>query len=210
MTGAQTARILRVFRAATPAQIDAGARWYDVAHAEAESIARDSDLTPVQAAGVIAALSPQVSWGFNLEWARELSQGSIVNRGLTLSHGRALMIARNPDMDPLDILGGNKTRAFFQCIATAGMTDAVCVDRHAYDIATGVRLNSASLTDKRYRATAEAYRAAARHLQAPGETPHILTAPQLQAITWVSWRARYWAAGAFDPRTFDRVTTLEV
>ncbi len=205
MSAAQTRRILSVFRSADAEQLAAGLDWYPTALGHAESIARDNRLTVAQGAGIIAALSPQVSWGFNLEWAHEIAEGSIINRGFSLSMGRALMIQRNPDMDPLSILGGNKVRAFYACILSAGITDAVCVDRHAIDIAQGARFSAPNgIGTRLYRETAQAYRSAALRLTVTGEAPY-LTAPQLQAITWTTWRARYWAQGAFDPRELDRV-----
>lgn len=181
----------------------AGLDWYPTALGHAVRLSEAYALTVPQAAGILAALSPQVSWGFNLEWSEEVAQGETLSRGLTLSLGRALMIQRNPDIDPLAILGGDKVRAFYACIISGGDTAEVCIDRHACDIATGVRGSFNSLTHKRYRDTAEAYRAAARRLSATGEAT--LSAPQLQAITWVVWRERYWSKGAFNPRELDRI-----
>ena len=66
------------------------------------------------------------------------------------------------------------------------------VDRHAWDIYTNTRLNPTRVTDKRYREAADAYRRAAKIL---GTTPS-----RVQSVTWVAWRRRYWAEGAFDPR----------
>ena len=206
MTGAQTRRILSVYRSADAEQLASGLGWYSLARDEACDIARDTGISERQASGIIAALSPQVSWGFNLQWAREVAAGSVINRGFTLSMGRAMMIYRNPDTDPLDILGGDKVRAFYACIISQGETSEVCIDRHACDIATGIRGSFNSLTHKRYRETAQAYRDGAARLQRTGEAT--LTGAQLQAITWVTWRARYWARGAFDPRMADRMPAL--
>lgn len=197
MTRVETARILRVFRSANAEEIARGVGWYQAAHAEAKDIAETYGIGIATASGIIAALSPQVSWGFNLQWAREVASGMLENRGLHMSHSRALAILHTDGGDPLDILGGPKVRAFYMCILTAGFTDAVCIDRHAYDLMTGVRGSHVSLTAKRSRSAQQSYRDAARRLQATGEAN--VTAAQLQAITWVAWRARYWAPGAFDP-----------
>lgn len=202
MSAAETRRILAVYRSADAEQIAAGMDWYRTAQFHARTIANDNGISMECAAGIIAALSPQVSWGFNLEWSREVAAGSVINRGLNTNMGKAIAILSN-GRDPLDILGGPKVRAFYACIISAGITDEVCIDRHAYDIATGRRGSAQNgLTLKRSRAAQDAYRRAAHRLQVTGEAT--LSAAQLQAITWVTWRARYWATGAFDPRTLDR------
>lgn len=194
--GAMTRRILNVYRSADAQQIAAGMVWYETAHNEAMKLSAEFNLTIEQTAGIIAALSPQVSWGFNLEWSRAICEGDRTNYGLTASQGKAEMIRYNPDIPPLDILGGPKVRAFYACIQSAGMTDTVCVDRHACDIATGIRGSFNSLTAARIRVVQAAYVRAARRLAETGGP--VLSAAQLQAITWVTWRARYWSEGAFD------------
>lgn len=194
--GAMTRRILDVYRSADAQQIAAGMVWYETAQNEARKLSAEFGLTLEQTSGIIAALSPQVSWGFNLEWARAICEGDRTNYGLTASQGKAEMIAHNSDIPPLDILGGPKVRAFYACIVSGGMTDVVCVDRHACDIATGIRGSFNSLTANRIRIVQGAYVRAARRLAATGGP--VLSAAQLQAITWVAWRARYWSAGAFD------------
>src|SRR6478752_5817376 len=133
-----SARILRVYRSADAQQIAAGMEWYAAARRIAEEISRDAQIPVETAAGILAALSPQTSWGQNVDWARELAAGSPISRGLPMSQARGMAILAQ-DREPLDILGGRKVRAFYACIVTAGVTDAVCVDRHAYDIATGER-----------------------------------------------------------------------
>lgn len=197
VNGAMTRRILGVYRSADAQQIAAGLVWYETARGEALQLAGEFGLSLDQASGIIAALSPQVSWGFNLEWARAVCEGDRTQYGLSQSQGRAEMIRYgSPDTDPLDILGGPKVRAFYECIRTGGLTDVVCVDRHACDIATGIRGSFNSLTPGRIRVIQSAYVSAARRLARTGGP--VLSAAQLQAITWITWRARYWAAGAFD------------
>ena len=58
--------ILRMFRSATTEQVQDGIAWYDTARAYAVSLARQYRVTKQCAAGVIAALSPQLSW--NSPW----------------------------------------------------------------------------------------------------------------------------------------------
>lgn len=190
-----TARILRVFRSADPDQLADGMSWYETAHLAALELSDEHGLSIVQTSGIIAALSPQMSWGSNLRWAAEVASGQDTRRGLGLSLQRAIRI-RNGESPLESVLGGQKVRAFFHGIITAGDTNEVCVDRHAYDLATGSRGNHTSLTPKRYVATADAYRAASVRLKATGEELDI-SAAQVQAVTWVTWRDRYWAPGAW-------------
>lgn len=198
---AQTRRILAVYRAASPECVERGLDWYRLAYAEAQYIAAASGVRVDQAAAIIAALSPQVSWGYNLEWALRVAQGDYRPGGFSANLGKARAI-RESDSDPLDILSGPKVRAFYACILNAGHTADVVIDRHAYDLAEGTRGAHVSLTPRRILATQESYQRAAQRLADTGEAT--LTACQLQAITWLAWRARYWAIGAWDGYANDR------
>jgi hypothetical protein len=111
------------------------------------------------------------------------------------------MIQRNPGTDPLDILGGPKVRAFYSAILSGGATEQVVVDRHAYDLASNTRGAHLSLTPRRSFVTAENYRGAATRLRKRGIE---ITACQLQAVTWLTWRSRYWGEGAWDGYANDR------
>lgn len=193
-TAPVTARILRVFRSADPDQLADGMSWYQSAHLEALELSDLHGIPVVSACGIIAALSPQMSWGGNIRWAAEVAAGMSTRRGLGLSLERAIRIRDGEP--PLEVLGGLKVRAFYADIISAGATDAVCVDRHAYDIVTGERGSHKSLTPKRYFAAAGAYVNAAARLRETGEHDEI-SAAQVQAVTWVTWRDRYWAPGAW-------------
>jgi hypothetical protein len=201
MYSPQTRRILALYRSASPECVARGLDWYRLAYAEAQYIAADAGIRIDQAAGIIAALSPQVSWGWNLEWAARVAHGDYTPGGFYANLGKARAI-RESDSDPLDILSGPKVRAFYACILTAGATADVVIDRHAYDLAEGTRGAHVSLTPCRIRATQDSYRRAARRLHETGEAE--LSPCQLQAITWLAWRARYWSAGAWDGYATDR------
>lgn len=183
----RAANIERVFRSATADQLTAGMSWYADAHGAAASL---DPASPDRAAGVIAALSPQMSWPRNLELAARMyadgrldggALGRSIDRATAIYHGAA----------PLDILRGPKTRAFFQLIANPGDRDTVCIDRHAIDVAVGERL-SAQDREARYPLAnhgwyerfADAYRQAARRL---GVTPAVV-----QATTWVAQVDRWY------------------
>jgi hypothetical protein len=198
MTTVSTRNITRVFRTATDDQLANGIAWYLDAGIIAESLADAHGVTVEQSAGIIAALSPMMSWGANVNLAaRFIGAGGLDRGALSLSLSKARAILAGDDI--VTTLGGNKTTAFYRCIATLGMTDAVCIDRHAYDVATATRHNDATrpkLSDKRYRECVDAYRRASRILSKELGAP--VSPAQVQAVTWVVWRARYWADGAFD------------
>lgn len=168
--------ITRKFRSATEVQLSAGRDWYPSAHLLALMIA-DGDA--VTGAGVIAALSANKSWPENKRLARiALETGeprghvgdALRKAGLILS-----------GVHPSEVLPmQSKTGQFFRCIADPTDAEAVCVDRHAHDVAVGRVYGNADRglsSVSRYSALADAYRVAAEEL---GELPQTV-----QAVTWV-------------------------
>lgn len=89
---------------------------------------------------------------------------------------------------PLDVLGGKKVRAFYNCIFCPESSESVVVDRHAFDIAEGQYKNKED--DRRgplgrngvYEEISAAYVRAAEILNL---RPH-----QVQAVTWLTWRVK--------------------
>ena len=188
-----TESILAVYADSTPAQRAAGVAWYAEANRVARTLSERYGVTVEQAAGVIAAVSPLNSWGANVNLAtRIIAAGGMLNGylGVGLRKANAILMG----LDPVDVLRSQKVAAFYQGIISNGQTDAVCVDRHSYSVAVGERtVNVPSITPARYVALQSAYVRAAATV--PGVSP-----AELQAITWLAWRARYWAEGAFDPK----------
>lgn len=187
-----TRNITRIYRAADSESLVSGLNWYTEAHAIASTLASKHGVTLDQAAGVIAALSPLNSWGANVNLADRFLEAGGLHAGYLgtgLAKGRRILAGESPRQ----VLRSAKVAAFFECIVSAGITDAVCVDRHAFDLAVGVRHAEGErpgLIGARYAAVAEAYRRAARIL---GVSP-----AQVQAVTWRAWRKRFWAEGAYD------------
>lgn len=173
---------------ATPQDVDDGLAWYDLALAEARRLDGADGRT---GAGVIAALSPLAPWGKNVERARLAFQRGTAE-GLTFgSHARkADRILQGEDPD--GVLGGRKVRSFYACIL--GDDGAVCIDRHALDVALRKQTTD---TEKKvlelkggYEHVAAAYREAAQWARMPPRC--------LQAVTWVAHRRRKgldWADG---------------
>lgn len=176
----------------TPA--DAGGReWWARAHEHARCTGAAYGLAPARMAGVLAALSPQCPWAYNVDLAADVLAhwhehgptlpGAPLGPSGELPTARALAILAGHE--PGDVLGGRKVRAFWHCTRAPDVLGPVCVDRHALSALVGRPLGqaSAALAD---RAGAPAvagafYRSAAR---ARGMRPH-----ELQAVVWLQWRA---------------------
>ena len=157
-------------------QIRTGATWYDDAHNLAVEIAGD----PWRGAGVIAAFSPVTPW-----WRTEKIAREAFVTGIATGHTKTMNAQAQRILDgefALDVLKGDKVRAFASAIADPHGSKIATIDRHAHDIAMGM-----VYTDKErkigrrvFRELSEAYNIAAGHLG--------FSVAQTQAITWVIWR----------------------
>lgn len=168
------ARIDRAMQRATEDDILAGKFWYAEAHALAVMLSDESDLTLLQAACVIAHLSPKVSWAKNQEAAYQLVKHGRRLPGIMRAPFDRAVQAMTAD-DPLATFGpdARKTRSF--ALNIAGFTEEVTVDIW---IARAVGVTEAQL--KRvgvYEGIAHCFRLAAKRY---GMDPS-----QIQAIVWV-------------------------
>lgn len=185
--------ILAVFFQATEAERHEGLSWYGRAQQVARRIAEiNDDICYRTVAGVIAALSPNNRWERNVADAEALIKVFTCGgdcdalKVSTFGKNKAKAIAILKGADPLDVLGGNKVRAFYQCIM---QEDAVCVDGHAYSVWLGQRVPTSktpSISDKLYAKIAEDYRLATKEII--DITGDFYLPYQIQAITWVAWR----------------------
>ncbi len=173
--------IIAVWESATAAQEAEGRAWYRTAHNLASMLA-EGDVRV--GAGLLAALSPQAPWWFNVELACDAYETGTPSRHTGDATSKAAKILAG--LDPLDVLPmTRKTGHFFRCIVNPDDAEAVCVDRHAHDIAVGEVYGSRNRgldAHSRYALIAHCYREAAQRL---GELPSTL-----QAVTWVTWRER--------------------
>jgi hypothetical protein len=186
--------ILAVFFKATDFETINGAEWYPAANHAAQIMAARYSVTLETVAGVIAALSPNNKWERNLTDAdsmiRAYSMGgydaadSIKVGTYNANKIKALAILSGDDC--LQVLGGLKVRAFYDCILAG---DSVCVDGHAYAIWTGGYIpttKTPKITPKLYEAISVDYRLAAATINCILQSEY--SAAQIQAITWVVWR----------------------
>lgn len=173
--------IIAVFESATPDQESSGRTWYATAHQIADMMTEGDVRT---GAGLLAALSPQTSWWLNVELATDAYESGTPSRHVADALSKANRILAG--VDPAEVLPmDRKTGHFYRCILDPSDPEAVCIDRHAHDIAVGKPFGAEErgLSSKgRYALIAHCYREAAQRL---GELPQTV-----QAVTWVVWRDR--------------------
>lgn len=182
-----TRRVTALFRTATDAQVYRGLAWYVDASAQARELGERFGYEHEQACGVIAALSPQTAWWQNVMLAKQAMTAGAMVQGHTRDAMRKVNAILS-GVDPLDALGGLKVRSFYENLRYEGQDDGVTIDRHAWDIATGLKgyAQSLTITPGRYAQAAEAYRRAADILNR--EYGLRMTGAEVQAVTWVTWR----------------------
>ena len=169
--------ILSVYNCADYADVIAGREWYQTA----QDLAREIAPNLAMGAGVIAALSPQMSWDRNVLLARRAFHDGAASGGLGANVRKAdrILAGESPD----DVLGGLKVRSFYANIVEPH-GEAVTVDRHAYDIALGRVTPSA---EKFALARKGVYAGLADHYRLAAQIAHVPPAT-MQAITWCAWR----------------------
>lgn len=170
-----TKRILVAFSRADDRSFAEGLTWYPVARDLAIELAGDV----TEGAGVIAALSPQVSWERNIDLARDAYHdywhGQVYN---AIWKARRIITGADPD----EVLPrGKKTWCFYHTIADPSSRHVV-IDRHACAIAEGVpvRCDPGRIGVVRYHERAADYLAAADYLGRP--------VSEVQAVTWCARR----------------------
>lgn len=173
-------RIYATWQRADDSTLQEGMDWYQDAHDIGVSFAEESGIEPIQAIGIIAALSPNTAWFDNIRIARRVCGGDMSGHmGNPLSKCEAILNGA----DPLDVLGGRKVRSFYTNMLLPTRPGHVTVDRHMIDLITGERgtINQ-KLLDRPgvYQRTAGMFRAAARR---EAVLPH-----QMQAVVWCQHR----------------------
>ena len=186
--------ILAVFFNATDLERINGEQWYAVARQAATVLADRYGVSASTAAGVIAALSPNNRWTKNLDNAdaliRAYKLGGIDAANLvkvaTYNNNKIKALKILDSGEPLDILGGLKVRAFYNCILGG---DSVCIDGHAYAIWAGLYIpttKTPKITPKAYEIISADYRLAADKINLILNANY--SAAAVQAITWLVWR----------------------
>lgn len=159
--------------------------WYESAFQDCKIMASEYGLSTECVIGIVAALSPSLSWNKNLLEAKRLIEYAV---GITdylespiaypNNIAKALRIAGCES--PLNVLGGKKVRSFYANIS--GDSSAVTIDRHAIAIALkgidaiGCKSGALVPTPKAYDELADAYRSVSA---IAGQSPSVV-----QSVTW--------------------------
>ena len=155
--------------------------WYYSVNDLCHSVTPDN---PRTFAGIIAALSPRLSWEKNIEYAHLVINGANKVPCLTTNANKAIAIRDGADPD--DVLGGQKVTSFFDNIVNPLHSDSVTVDTHAAAIAFGDPRYAFKFGARLYREVAEMYREASAIM---GYRPL-----EIQSISWEYWRSMHrWA-----------------
>ena len=179
-----------------------GSQWYHNAYMVCVTLGEKYGIHSDIVAGVISALSPNNKWDRNVEdaeamvkaWAYEIPFESVAVCSYSANKDKAATILQcemNRE-NIIKVLRGNKTIAFFLCIANDGNSDTPCIDGHAYNIWNGSVSNLKqvpALSDKTFNMIQDAYRDAAKLISGVAEKNH--SAAEIQAITWVAYRRIY-------------------
>ena len=169
--------ILEIYEQAELVDWTEGKNWYSEAHSFAVSISKKYDIPLIVASGLIACLSPLKSWEYNKQLVKMYLEGVYKHTGTQID--KCHRIVKDGTYAGISgILGGLKTRAFFNNIYLPNQTNHVCLDRHQAKIATGLYIDT--LTDYQYKTIAESHRKLAKELS--------ITPQELQCITWVKYR----------------------
>lgn len=171
---AMARRIVMVYRAASAAVKAEGRDWYRKARLTAWSMARECGVTLRTAAGVLAAISPRLTWRHNVNAARALLTTGVCSGVFKTSKAKALRIMAGES--PLKVLGGPKVRAFYRALTGH---DAAVVDVW---MTRAAGLRSPQVSDATYRDVVSALKLASAEV---GER-----VAAMQAIAWVQVRGR--------------------
>lgn len=171
-------RLLAIFATAGSDALEAGGLWYPTAEDVVRSLAHEHGVSTPRVAGIVAVLSPQQRWRYNIRSARAILQGEPWAVGGY--HANRDKAQRLMDGEPvLDVVGGSKVTSFWANLY--GSREAVTVDVWAQRAALGHN-HPHQPKGARYRRLVKAYRAAAGMAGLPPR--------EFQAIIWLATRPR--------------------
>lgn len=172
------ANIVSSYLRATDSMVDDGMSWYP----RARDFCLTLDENLPKAAAVVAVISANTSWSANQTLARKAYMGDLsVGWPDKVRKVTRIMAGEAPEA----VVSGQKVESFYACILNPEANLPAVIDRHAYDIAVGIKHG-----DKRPSMGKRAY-AAFQSAYADAASLAGITVPQLQAITWVEWKARH-------------------
>lgn len=185
--------ILFVLDMAKTKQFEKGLKWYHNARSFCRYLSIKYDIPLESAVGIVAVLSPNLSWRINKNAAELIIQdenNAPILPGYPKSKAKALRILWGEN--PIDVIGGNKVTAFYHNILKPNDDQYVTLDTWASRIATldhslGMDTAQVYLRSLKYDIVANAYKVAA--------TDYGILPLECQAITWITYRDLYGREG---------------
>jgi hypothetical protein len=173
-------QILKTISTLDETNYQASLDWYFILHDYAKNLAERNGLTLLQAAGVISALSPMITFQTNLRDAeRFCSTRSLANLATYMTQRKKALaiIGAKTEKEVLKLLGGNKTKSFFLNIYRPKTSQDVTIDTWMIKF-----FGYKNLTPKRYKDAAKEIQDVAEEMNLK---PH-----QVQALLWVGMRGK--------------------
>ena len=176
--------IIKTYRQKTKSELN---DWYQEAHDFGIEVSEMFDnVSKRQVLGIISALSPLKEWNKNKELAVDLIlTGNAGHMKRNVQKARDILALNddiNLDDNILNVLNGEKTKAFYYNMAYPKRKTGVTVDRHAIAIAIG-----RTATNKEQAISKEVYTFIEKCYIITAETLNL--APlHLQSITWQTWK----------------------
>lgn len=179
-------RIVALYGLATADERSDGRTWYQRCSRFVETLAKNYGRTVADVAGIMSVLSPATTLEQNIiDLCNVMAEDDDRPVGTYGPQYLKALAIRDLGIDPVDVLGENKTAAFWANIVNPNEPGRVTVDRHAARVAAGWQMSPDDAyyftnTPKKYGIMERAYKRAAERL---GLLPH-----ELQAITWLVYK----------------------
>lgn len=107
-----------------------GKVWYKHANQLCQNLSTETGLALENVCGILAALSPQVSWNINIRSCESIVRTGKIDKDYTGYKANVEKAYLCLSGNPLDILGGQKVRAFYSNILDPTKSTDVTIDVH--------------------------------------------------------------------------------
>ncbi len=163
-----------------------GRTWYKHAHQLCKTLSEETKLPLPNVIGVLAALSPQVSWDVNIQSCESIVRHHVIDDGYTGYTTNVAKALQCLISDPLSVLGGAKVLAFYYNILDPLTSMEVTIDTHIgrvlFDTMTLDKKQISAIFSKKGNVVAQ--QALQKVAKKKRVLPHVL-----QASLWVCVRA---------------------
>lgn len=183
------ARLATMVLDAPPDVFDAGRFWYDRAHESAVTLARLLGTGTRNAAGILAAISPNLEADDNFAMAHHVMEGTDMLHVTGRQRDKACGCLLSDPTEVLNPVTGPKTWAFFWNIYAPSLRERVTIDGRIADVIANRMIGwkdhrgiDRGGPGTRYESYEHVFEDAARWLRRNGYP--WMTAVQVQAIVW--------------------------